>query len=310
MPLSTVMQAASCIFITSRPWRPPWRRWPESAWRACGVYRQYRQKGSLALLLPVTLLLTAAWEFSVQARALGWAQSALQERSGDWQGWLAIAPVVLILASAAGLFLARRQPASNRVVHALAGGSLAMGLIALLVMPAAWALSSVLRPAQGILPSADLYRLDSALRTADVRTLARFGRTVRASKLVGFLKANRRGERYLLATSTAQLAAPIIIATGEAVMARGGYHGLDPAAPPEKLAQMATAGEVRFVMLGDVALVSRRMGAMTAGKPTADWVRANGRPVDSALWRQLGRRSSVELYDLRPDIALVPAPPG
>jgi 4-amino-4-deoxy-L-arabinose transferase-like glycosyltransferase len=185
-----------------------------------------------------------------------------------------------------------------------------MGLVALLIIPLAWALSSVLLPGQGILPSADLYRLASASRTGDTRLLGRFGRTVDTSKLVGFLKANRTGERYLLTTSTAQLAAPIIITTGEAVMARGGYHGLDPAAPPEKLARMAEAREVRFVMLGDVAVVSRRMGAMTAGKPVADWVRANGKLVDSTLWRQLRRRSGPELYDLRPDVPLVPAPPG
>jgi 4-amino-4-deoxy-L-arabinose transferase-like glycosyltransferase len=171
-------------------------------------------------------------------------------------------------------------------------------------------LSSVLLPGQGILPSADLYRLDSASRNADARVLGLFGRTADTSKLVGFLKANRMGERYLLATSTAQLAAPIIISTGEAVMARGGFHGLDPAVSPEKLARMVEAKQIRFMMLGDVALVSRRMGADAAGKPIADWVRANGKLVDPTLWRSLRSRSRIELYDLRPEVALVPASPG
>ena len=94
-------------------------------------------------------------------------------------------------------------------------------------------------------------------------------------------------------------------------MARGGFHGLDPAVSPEKLAQMVAAKQIRFVMLGDVAVVSRRMGAGAAGKPVADWVRMNGRLVDPILWRwHRSRRSGVELYDLRPDVALVPAPPG
>jgi hypothetical protein len=72
---------------------------------------------------------------------------------------------------------------------------------------------------------------------------------------------------------------------------------------------MAAAKEVRFVMLGDVAAVSRRMGADAAGKPVADWVRANGRLVDPRLWRRSVRsRSRVELYDLRPAAGLVAAP--
>ena len=81
------------------------------------------------------------------------------------------------------------------------------------------------------------------------------------------------------------LAAPIIIQTGEPVMARGGFHGLDPILTPDKLARMVDANEVRFAMLNDLSLVSRRMGAETAGRPLADWVRANGKLVDPALWR-------------------------
>ncbi len=270
----------------------------------------YRQKGALAILLPVTLLLTAAWQLSIQASALGWTLDTLQEWSAGWQGWLSIVPVAGALVSAAVLALILRRQSLNRTASASAKGAFAMGLIALLALPGAWALSSVLLPGQGVLPSADLYRLDSVSRNADARTLSRFGRIVDTSKLVGFLKANRTGERYLLATSTAQLAAPIIISTGEAVMARGGFHGLDPAATPEKLAQMVKVKQVRFVMLGDVAVISRRMGADAAGKPTVDWVRANGKLVDSTLWRLRRGRIDLELYDLRPDVALMPAPPG
>ena len=89
------------------------------------------------------------------------------------------------------------------------------------------------------------------------------------------------------------------IRTGEPVMARGGFHGLDPILTPEGLARMVEAGEVRFVMLGDLTLVSRRMGAEIAGRPIAEWVRANGKPVDPALWR--GSRRGLALYDLRAD---------
>jgi len=88
-------------------------------------------------------------------------------------------------------------------------------------------------------------------------------------------------------------------------MARGGFHGLDPILTPEKLARMVAANEVRFVMLGDLSLISRRLGAELAGRPIAEWVRANGKPVDPALWRTGSGRTGLRLYDLRPDAGYV-----
>ena len=71
---------------------------------------------------------------------------------------------------------------------------------------------------------------------------------------------------------------------------------------------MTAARQVRFVMLDDLSVVSRRLGAEVAQEPIAQWVRSNGRLVDPALWRPSGsRRTAMRLYDLRPDAALVPA---
>jgi 4-amino-4-deoxy-L-arabinose transferase-like glycosyltransferase len=206
------------------------------------------------------------------------------------------------------LFLVRRF--SGRLVQALSAGALATGVLALLAVPLAWALSSVLTAGFGVLPSADLMRLDPAVRNADARIRGRFGRLPDTSTLVAFLRANRHDERYLLATSTTQLAAPIIIETGERVMARGGFHGLDSAMTPESLAGLVEAKQLRFAMLADVAVVSRRMGADAAGKPVADWIRANGKLVPSDRWRSRTGASGMELYDLRPAIGLLPNSPG
>lgn len=92
----------------------------------------------------------------------------------------------------------------------------------------------------------------------------------------------------------------IIISTGEAVLARGGFYGLDPAVSPETLARMVDTKEVRFATVGDVTTVSRKMGANAAGKPVADWIRANGKLVE--------QRRGIELYDLRPETGLVQIP--
>ncbi len=75
---------------------------------------------------------------------------------------------------------------------------------------------------------------------------------------------------------------------------------MDPAVSPETLARMVDAEEVRFATLGDVAIISRRMGADAAGKPVADWIRTNGNLIL--------KRHGFELYDLRPETGLVPVP--
>jgi 4-amino-4-deoxy-L-arabinose transferase-like glycosyltransferase len=269
------------------------------------LWTDYRQRSPYAGLLPVTLLVTAAWQLYIQASALGWSLNQFTDLSNNWLSWLHIALTGGTLVAAAGLLLIRFQSASNQATYGLAVGSLTIGLMAVLVLPVAWALSSVFLPGQGVLPSSDLYRLVAVFGNDGPRVRARPGQSVDISKLVAFLKANRKSERYLLATSTTELAAPIIIDTGQAVMARGGFHGLDPAVTPETLARMVEARQVRFMMIGDVAIVSRRMGARAAGKRVAGWVRANGKLVDPALWRTIRTTDRMQLYDLRPETGLV-----
>jgi 4-amino-4-deoxy-L-arabinose transferase-like glycosyltransferase len=276
------------------------------------LWGHYRKKGSGAVLLPATLLLTAAWQLHVQADALGWSFHALREPSSDWLGWLHFALIGGTFAAVAGLLPGVFRQTTGKIAGGLARGALGLGLLALLVVPVAWSLSSVLVAGHGVLPSADLYRLDPAVRDADARVRGRFGQSIDTSRLVRFLLASRRGEHYLLATSTTHLAAPIIIQTGEDVMARGGYHGLNPVLTPERFARMVETGRIRFAMLGDVSPLYRRMGADAAGKPIADWIRANGRLVPPKLWRSRGSvgQSGMELYELLPEAGWVPASGG
>jgi 4-amino-4-deoxy-L-arabinose transferase-like glycosyltransferase len=264
-----------------------WRWSVEGGWRA-----------GIAL---VALALNAAWQLYIDARAL--------EGYDGWQSWIHRALIGGTLAAVIVLAVCLLQRAASRPVRRVAAGALGVGVAALLILPLAWALSSVLVAGSGVLPSADLARLLAADGNPDALSRRRTEALANVSRLIFFLTANRQGERYLLATSTTMLAAPIIIRTGQPVMARGGFHGLDPILTPERLAALAASGQVRFVMLGDLSLVSRRLGAEAAQEPIAQWVRSNGRLVDAALWRPPGsRRTAMRLYDLRPDAALVSPP--
>jgi 4-amino-4-deoxy-L-arabinose transferase-like glycosyltransferase len=267
---------------------------------AVGLWRWAVEGGWRAGLVLVTLALNAAWQLYIDARAL--------EGYDGWQSWLHRALIGGTLAAVCLLIACSLRQARSGPVRRLTAGALGVGVAALLILPLAWALSSVLVAGNGVLPSADLARLLVVDGGPDSRPQRRTEASVSVSRLISFLTANRQGERYLLASSTTMLAAPIIIQTGQPVMARGGFHGLDPILTPGKLAGLAAAGQVRFAMLGDLSAVSRRLGAEVAQEPIAQWVRSNGKLVDPALWRPPGsRRTPMRLYDLRPDAALVPA---
>ena len=306
-----------------------------------GLWSWYLDGGWRSVFLPATLLLTAAWQAYIESPFLGWKLDATRgnltalflaarEQAGDWRTWLFFMLLGGTLIAAFGLLFFLFQKSLSRVTQNFANAMLGVGLLALLVTPTAWALSSVLAKDVAMLPSADLSRLVAREANVYPRSQDRSGGPRKSWKLVAFLKANRQGERFLLATSSSHLAAPIITRTGEAVIAMGGFRGTDPILTPEKLAQMAKDKQIRFVMLGDLSITSRRMGSEEAEKPIADWVHENGKLVDPALWRTIipegrisgsnpttlsqgpntvrqsigqgfsRRVSNLQLYDLRP----------
>jgi 4-amino-4-deoxy-L-arabinose transferase-like glycosyltransferase len=278
---------------------------PLAALAAVGVvdlWRRYREGGAAAVALAGALLVTAMWQTYVHATGLPVVSDEWQRRLPIWT-----LPVVALAAGALLVRLLRRgeRPGAGAPERI----AVVVGLGALLLMPAAWALSSVLVRGVAVIPSADIGRLRSPSPTLRVR--ARPGETADRHQLIAFLQANRHGERFLLATPSAQLASPLIVATGLPVMAMGGFHGLDPILTPERLATLVSEGQVRFVMLGELSIASRLMGAESAGRPLADWIRTNGTPVDPTRWSSpsggMGWPTRRELYDLKPGSGLVPA---
>lgn len=270
------------------------------------LWRRYVDGGWGVLLLAGTLALTAEWQTYIQSAVAGWSGLSFVLSSGS-----RLAVLVLLVAALA--------PAASRVAHRVAVGALVAAVASLLVTPTAWALSSVLVRGAGM-PSASLSRLApddtagaqngpwAAWRREDMR------------KLIGFLQANHHGERFLVATASTQVAAPIIIETGQPAMAMGGFMGGDPILTPERLANLVAAGQVRFVMVGDAARMRQRFGLEPGGLAVADWVRAHGQPVAPDLWRQpgeppaagaaaprrgLGRGAArSELFDVKPETPL------
>ena len=223
------------------------------------------RRGPAALALG--LALAGAWQVYIAGASLGWTST--------WIGF----PVVGLLAAAGTLWRQKRPPA-------------AIGGVALLVLPMAWALSAIFMQGNHVLPSASLARW-LGLNDGRGPLLSRNYATLSDDpKLAQFLTAHRDNARFLVATPTTQLAAPLIVRTGQPVLAFGGYLGLDPIFSLEALEGMVARGELRYVLVP---------GGRGRSNDFIKWVRERGKPVDNNLWRssppEEGRRV-IALYEL------------
>lgn len=97
--------------------------------------------------------------------------------------------------------------------------------------------------------------------------------------LVEFLVRSRAGERFLAATMTANADTPLIIATGEPVVALGGFSGGDRILTPAQLQARVAAGEVRFFLVPADDQQGRQQVALIR------WVETSCAPVPPARWQ-------------------------
>jgi 4-amino-4-deoxy-L-arabinose transferase-like glycosyltransferase len=119
-------------------------------------------------------------------------------------------------------------------------------------------------------------------------------------RLLDYLLANRSSAEFLVAVEGAQSAEPIIIATGQPVMALGGFSGSDPWPTVAKLQGLVTAGEVRYVLIGGANAppgpVGSPGGVHGTYSLTHQWVVQHGAVVDPGKYG--GASQSGKLYQL------------
>jgi 4-amino-4-deoxy-L-arabinose transferase-like glycosyltransferase len=103
--------------------------------------------------------------------------------------------------------------------------------------------------------------------------------------LVTFLEENRGTAKYLVAVQGAGSAESIIIASGEPVMAMGGFSNSDPAPTLEQFEQMVAAGEIHYVLVsGGIGGGGQGPGGPGNGTVSSiiQWVKQNGHEVSSS----------------------------
>jgi 4-amino-4-deoxy-L-arabinose transferase-like glycosyltransferase len=102
--------------------------------------------------------------------------------------------------------------------------------------------------------------------------------------LIAYLEANQGGARWIVAVSGANEAAPIQLASGQPVMAMGGFSGSDPTPTLDELKSYVASGELRFVLAG-----GRGGGQGGGSSDVMSWVTSACTAVDTG--------STSGLYD-------------
>ena len=99
------------------------------------------------------------------------------------------------------------------------------------------------------------------------------------TELIAYLTSHQGGAKYLVAATGSQTTAPIIIATGEAVVTIGGFTGSDAAPTVEQLAAMVKNGELKYVLLSENGGGGRGGPGGSSSSEISEWVKAHGTAV-------------------------------
>jgi 4-amino-4-deoxy-L-arabinose transferase-like glycosyltransferase len=242
------------------------------------MWNSHRDSRWRGWLLPMALIIGAATELFIVSRYIEWCQ------------WLTpLIGGVTVVACVALIILKFKR------VIILSRAFVVTGLFVLLIAPMAWSATVFLGGDSG-LPFAGPELLSSPRRG---------GSTPDMSRLITYLESNRGGAKFFAATLNANSAAPIIIETGEAVMAMGGFSGRDNILTAPDLAERVKNNEARFF------LVPRQDNRGGGGSPDNNdltrWVNQNCRIVERSVWSTPGSPSGggpnagggTELFDCK-----------
>jgi hypothetical protein len=121
-----------------------------------------------------------------------------------------------------------------------------VGVVALLIAPAAMSKTTWSFPVEGTFPavgpSASAGHGGVGLNAAGVRW---------NRELLAWIGSHRPGSRWSVLTDASSVAAPMIL-LGSDAGALGGYSGTDPALDGRSLARLVAAGEARYMLMGGV----------------------------------------------------------
>jgi 4-amino-4-deoxy-L-arabinose transferase-like glycosyltransferase len=195
------------------------------------LWDDYRGPGWRGWLLPLKLVGTAGLQLHILVHYPHWSHR--------------LTPTILILclAAAASLEVARLRPRLRLSGYPLVLAAISVGVVSLLLAPSIWAASTIWYGAETRSPTA-------GPQTGASETSSRFRSDREAvAPLVDYLEANQGDATYLVAAIRSDLASPIILNTDEPVIVFGGFEGRDPVFSIKRLAGLVNEGSVRYFMI-------------------------------------------------------------
>jgi len=250
------------------------------------LWRDYNRPGWRGWLLPVGLIGTATTQASILSAFPGWGS------------WLISAIAVLTILAAGILTVTRLTAQFHTCAYADVGA--VVGVLALLIAPGVFATIPVWHRGNATLPFAgpDLFNSLDAQAPDDTHS-----KTI--LKLAHYLLEHRGRSSYLMATSNAVVAAPLILVTGQPVIALGGFAGKDRILTLGQFTRMVAGKSMRFILV-----VQPFNWLVPPFLPEQDnrqaqinrWVRHLCTPVPTRLWQVPPGFSPIkaQLYDCVP----------
>ncbi len=278
------------------------------------LWRLSSSRRRLAWLFPAGLAGSAVWSASLLGRTSGYVPG------------LARSVLIVGVLVALGLILVLARVVSSRVLRS---GLVTAAILCLLAGPFAYAVSTISRSVTGPFAAAGPSSIAAASGNgggnsrpgngalASVRGLpgpqgGSFGPGVVGPNLdvdeglVTYLVEHKGTAEFLVAVQGADAGVPLILATGQPVMAMGGFSGSDPAPTLTELKAMVAAGRLHYVLIsGGMGMGPGRGGPPGMGGPgggssyeITQWLVAKGSVVSSS---EYGGAAEGTLYYLSSD---------
>ncbi|MBB5895910.1 ArnT family glycosyltransferase [Kutzneria kofuensis] len=218
-----------------------------AALTGAGLVLFWRERSRQPWLLPTVVMVTAGWTLLLPHRSLTAA--------------------VAILALLAVLALLAARTSRSAALGAV------IGLVAVLITPAAWTLStdSYVARANAANPSADAKPRKPHLLSKEDR------------ELLDFVRRGSGNARYVLAVDGAGPAATLISQAGASVLPMGGYSAKTPFPTAEQFRSLIHTGQLRYVQ-GKVT-----KPAKTVPQANVDWAAEHCEEVRAHLYDCAGK---------------------
>lgn len=211
-----------------------------------------------------------------------------------WSAWMS--PLILVLTTLVGVILllarifAPHQRLFSRITHQVA----VCGALAVVIAPLTWSAVSLTYPASGSGPTAGPRWSDlRATLVAQEHSQPFSENTLDANehKLLSYLFAQRGKTRFLVGTASTSSAIPLILASGQPVMALGGFSSADPSLTLTQLTRDVGNGTVRFFWLGVSVKLSLSASQLAeayvplgGNRPLLNWITTRCRVVPAQDW--------------------------